>query len=203
VLQIFLIFKIFPRGVNDLTDFELIDLYCSRSENAIAETANLYGAYCTAISMNILHNKEDTEECVNDTYLSVWNSIPPQRPGSFSSFIGRIARNLSLNRYKMRKTQKRTGEESALLFSELEGVIPAAQNVENQVDVKELADLIDRFLDLIAEDDMIFFVRRYWYGDSIAKIAGRFSVGQSRVKTNLHRTRSKLKKYLEREGITI
>lgn len=186
-----------------MTDIELIELYCRRSESAIGETAKQYGTYCTTIAMNILHNKEDAEECVNDAYMGVWNSIPPERPAVFSSFIGKITRNLSLNRYRDKKVQKRGGGETALMLSELEGCIPSGRNVEDDVDVKILTEIIDRFLISIREEDMIFFVRRYWYGDSIIEIKERFSVSESKVKVSLHRTRNKLKEKLKKEGIML
>ena len=113
-----------------MTDTEILGLYMARSESAISETARQYGAYCTAIAMNILRNREDSEECVNDTYLNAWNAIPPQQPDVLSSFLGRITRNLSLDRYKSRKAAKRAGDETALLLSELEDCIPSGSSVD-------------------------------------------------------------------------
>ena len=186
-----------------MTDAEIIELYFERSEAAIEETAKRYGAYCSAIAMNILHNREDGEECVNDTFLKAWNAIPPQRPVKLSSFLGRITRNLSLNKYESRNTQKRIGNETALLLSELEEMLPIAQNVEEQAETNELAQEIDKFLLTIERQDAAFMVRRYWYGDSVTQIAKRFDAGESRVKTNLFRTRKKLKNYLESRGIIV
>ena len=186
-----------------MTDVEILDLYWARSESAIHETARQYGKYCEAISMNILHNREDSEECVNDTYLSAWNSIPPQRPAVFPAFLGRIARNISLDKYKSRKAQKRKGDETALLLSELEDCIPSGRSVEDEVETGIAAEAIDRFLSNISKEDRMLFVRRYWYADPICAIARRFAVSESKVKTNLFRTRNKLKIHLEKEGITI
>ena len=174
-----------------------------RSESAINETAKKYSAYCTAISMNILNNREDSDECVNDTYFKAWNLIPPHRPMIFSSFLGRITRNLSLDRYKMRKTQKRRGDETALLLSELEDCIPTALTVEEEIEAKFLEKAIDDFLSNAHEEERILFVRRYWFADSITCIAKRFSISESKVKTRLFRTRNKLKNYLEKEGVVI
>jgi len=188
-------------GVMNLTDIEIIDLYLQRSESAIDETAKRYGSYCSAIAMNILQNKEDAAECVNDTYLNVWNSIPPQRPATFSTFIGRITRNLSLNKYKALKRQKRGGDETTLLLSELESCIPTNRNVEDEVDGNIFMQAVDKFLSDIKEQDMIFFMRRYWHGDSVSAIAKQFNAGESKVSMSLHRTRKKLKNYLEREGL--
>jgi len=186
-----------------MVDSTIIDLYWARSESAIAETAKQYGSYCTAISMNILHNNEDAEECVNDTYLKTWNAIPPRRPEVFSTFLGRITRNLSIDRYRSRKSQKRSGDETALMLSELEECIPSKNSVEDEVEVKELENAVDNFLSTLTHEDRLFFVRRYWYVDSISSIAERFAVGESKVRTSLFRTRNKLRNLLENEGITI
>ena len=186
-----------------MTDAEILDLYWERSETAIHETAHRYGRYCTKIAMNILRNEEDSEECVNDTYLNVWNSIPPERPSVFPSFLGRVARNLALDMYKARKAKKRAGDETALLLSELEDCIPSGRSVEDEVEAGVAAEAIDRFLSTIAKDDRMFFVRRYWYADPIAEIARRFAAGESKVKTSLFRTRKKLRDYLENEGIRV
>ena len=156
-----------------------------------------------AIAMNILRNEEDSEECVNDTYLKAWNAIPPQCPAIFSSFLGRITRNLSLDKYKARKTQKRGGDETALLLSELEDCVAAVQTIEDEFDAKLLEEAIETFLSAIPLDDRLLFVRRYWYADSIAGIAERFSISESKVKTTLFRTRNKLKNHLKKEGISI
>jgi RNA polymerase sigma-70 factor (ECF subfamily) len=152
--------------------------------------------------MNILQNTQDTEECVNDTYLRAWNSIPPERPKTLAAYLGRITRNVALDRFKARKTAKRGGE-IALLLDELEGCIPSASNVESEVDASILEKTIDRFLSALDKTDRVYFVRRYWYNDSIAEISRRFNAGQSKVKTNLFRTRNKLKQYLQKEGIEI
>ena len=186
-----------------MTDAEIIDLYWERSESAIHETAHRYGPYCRTIAMNILRNEEDSEECVNDTYLNAWNSIPPERPSVFPAFLGRIARNLALDRYKARKAQKRASDETALLLSELEDCIPSGRSVEDEFEARAAAEAIDRFLSRIGKEDRILFVRRYWYADSIIMIARRFAVSESKVKTNLFRTRNKLRDYLEKEGIAI
>jgi len=186
-----------------MNDTAILDLYWERSESAITETAKHYGPFCETIAMNILHNKEDAEECVNDTYLRVWNAIPPQRPAVFSSFLGRITRNLSINRYKARKSKKRSVDETAVLLSELEDCIQSSNSVEEEVETEAVAEIIDSFLSHIEESDMMFFVRRYWYADPIVAIAERFAVGESKVKTSLHRTRNKLRDHLKKEGVKI
>jgi RNA polymerase sigma-70 factor (ECF subfamily) len=187
--------------VKILTDTKIIDLYESRSESAISETAARYGAYCTRIAMNILDNAQDAEECVNDAYLKAWNLIPPERPSVFSAFLGRITRNLSLDRYKSRKASKRQGDETALLLSELDGCVPNGSTVEEDCDARALEAAINAFLDTVDKESRVFFVRRYWYNDSIADIARRYDAGESKVKTNLCRTRKKLRESLKKEGI--
>ena len=186
-----------------MTDLEILDLYWARSESAINETAQQYGTYCITIAMNILRNREDSEECVNDTYLNAWNAIPPQRPAVLSSFLGRIIRNLSLDRYKARNAEKRYGDETAVLLGELEDCIPSSKNVDDEIAIKALEKTIDSFLSGVSEPDRLFFMRRYWYADQITVIAQRFSVSESRVKTSLFRTRKNLKAVLEKEGVII
>jgi RNA polymerase sigma-70 factor (ECF subfamily) len=181
----------------------ILDLYWSRSESAISETALKYGNYCTKIAMNILQNREDTDECVNDTYLKTWNAIPPQRPEIFPSFLGKITRNLSLNKYKEQRTKKRGGYEVALLLDELEDCIPSGNSVEAEYEAGIIAKAIGSFLYSINTESRIIFVRRYWYVDSITCIATRFQMSESKVKSMLYRTRNKLRTYLEKEGITI
>jgi RNA polymerase sigma-70 factor (ECF subfamily) len=198
--------KRFNTKENIMTDHEIIALYLSRTESAINETAAHYGNYCSAIAVNILHDTHDAEECVNDAYLSVWNSIPPEKPVKFSSFLGRIVRNIALDRYKARNAKKRGGGENSptmLLLSELELCIPDSRNVEDEADLNELARIIDSFLAEIKQDDRFYFVRRYWHGYTVPKIARQFNAGESKVKVSLHRTRKKLKIYLEERGISI
>jgi len=190
-------------GGKNLDDNMILDLYWARSESAISETAQKYGGYCTKIAMNILQNSEDTEECVNDTYLKTWNAIPPQRPTIFSSFLGKIIRNLSLNKYKEQRAKKRGGYEVVLLLDELEDCVPSGNRVEYEYEAGVIAQTIDRFLHSIDAESRIVFVRRYWYVDSIRSIAARFQMSESKVKSMLFRTRSKLRIYLEKEGIAI
>lgn len=186
-----------------MDDNIILDLYWARSESAISETAAKYGKYCSKIAMNILQNNEEAEECVNDTYLKTWNAIPPERPIILSSFLGKITRNLSLNKYKEQRTKKRGGHEIALILDELEECIPSNGNVENQCESNIVVETIDTFLFSIEAENRIVFVRRYWYADSIQTIAGRFQMSESKVKSMLLRTRNKLKIYLKKEGVII
>jgi RNA polymerase sigma-70 factor (ECF subfamily) len=193
--------KLQKQGGEVMTDAQIITLYQERSESAIGETEKRYGSYCHAIAMNILHSREDAEECVNDTLLKAWNSIPPQTPAILSSFLGKITRNISIDKYNARKAKKRQGDENSVPLSELEVCFPDLSNVENEVDTKILGQTIEKFLYTVKKNDRIFFVRRYWYNDSISAIAERFSAGESKVMVNLFRTRNKLKLYLQKEGL--
>ena len=184
-----------------MDDTIIIELYQNRSETAIAETARKYGSYCLTIAANILKNREDAEECVNDTYYKVWEAIPPEQPVNFLAFIGRIIRNLSLDKYKAKKRKKRFGDEFSLLLSELEDSIPSGGNVENAVDEVLIGESIDGFLAGIDKESRVIFMRRYFYADSVKLIAERLSISESKVKSNLFRTRNKLKTHLESEGL--
>jgi len=181
----------------------ILDLYFARSESAISETADKYGNYCFSISVNILQNNEDSEECVSDTYLRTWDAIPPQRPMNFRAFLGKIVRNLSLNKYKERRTKKHGGGEPALLFSELEDCIPSGSSVEAESEANEVIEAINSFLTSIDSESRIVFVRRYWYADSVKAIAENFQMSESKVMSMLFRTRNKMRVYLEQEGVVI
>ena len=186
-----------------MNDDMILNLYWTRSESAVGETAKKYESYCFVIANNILSNKEDAEECVNDTYLKAWESIPPQRPAIFRSFLGKITRNLALNKYKEQRTQKRGGDEVALLFSELEACVPSGSNVELECEAGIAVDAINSCLMSMNSENRTVFVRRYWYADSIGAIASRYQMSESRVKSMLFRTRNILKNYLENEGVAL
>ena len=186
-----------------MDDDMILDLYWARSESAINETAKKYGRYCSAIANNILRNNEDAEECVNDTYLKTWDTVPPQRPAIFRAFLGKIARNLSLNEYKKQKTKKRGGDEVALMYNELEDCVPSGNNVETEFESSLIIEAINSFLLSLENESRIVFVRRYWYADPIGAIAARFLMSESKVKSMLFRTRNTLKKHLENEGVIL
>ena len=183
-----------------MEDREIIALYWARKERALEETDRKYGSYCWTIAFNILRNREDTEECVNDTWMRAWNAIPPNRPAILSAFLGRITRNLSLDRYKAGKTEKRGGGRMKMTLEELSECLPSSQDVEQTVMEAELACLIDRFLRTLPEKECCIFLRRYWYVDTTLEIANRYKMSEGTVKSTLHRTRQKLKLYLEQEG---
>ena len=191
------------RGGIKLEDSKIIDLYWARKEQALAETDAKYGNYCRTIARNILRNFEDTEECVSDTWLHAWNSMPPQRPGILSAFLGRITRNLSFDRCKYQQAAKRGGGALPLALDELGECIPASGRVEHELEQKELAAAIDRFLRTLPEKDCNLFLRRYWYIDSISVIADRYGMKENTVKSILFRTREKLRKFLGEEGIAV
>ena len=184
-----------------MEDKEIIDLYWQRSEGAIAASDAKYGNYCHAIAYNILHNHEDSDESVNDTYLGAWNSMPPHRPQLLSTYLGKITRNLSLKKLRNRLTQKRGGGESTIALEELEECIPSQASTEDVILEQELAKIIDAFLRTLPDTERRLFLCRYWYFDSISDISKRFGYGNSKVKMTLLRTREKLRTYLEKEDI--
>lgn len=186
-----------------MEDSNIIELYWERNDDAISESAKRYGRYCKKIANNILHSREDADECVNDTWLGAWNAIPPHRPNNLSTFLGKITRNLSYNKYKSMYADKRGGGELPVVLDELYECIPSPSSVENEVEAAELEKTINQFLHSLAQLTCNIFLRRYWFAESIPEIAGRYAMTQSNVRMVLSRTRSKLKCYLEKEGIGI
>lgn len=185
-----------------VTDEQIVDLYFARSEEAIAETSKKYGAYIRKIAMNVLGNFEDTIECENDTYMAVWNAIPPNRPLSFPAFAGKIARNLALNKFEYNIAKKRNNKFSVVL-DELEECISGKESVEDSFLEGELSQTINTFLEKLKPDQRIMFVKRYWYGEAVKDIAEDMEIGESKVKTTLFRIRGDLKKYLERRDYIV
>lgn len=183
-----------------MEDFQIIELYWSRKEEAIQETDTKYGKLLSYISYNIVSNYEDSEECVNDTYGKAWDSIPPQRPNNLSAYLGRIVRNLSINRWHENHAKKR-GSGADILLSELSECIPASQTVEREIEESILIDSIVKWLKGLPKEDRVLFVRRYWYGDSLEVLAGKTT--PNKLAGKLFRLRQKLKMELEREGIWI
>lgn len=179
-----------------MDDIKIVQLYWERDQNAITETEAKYGNYCTSIAINILGNNEDAEECVNDTYMNAWNSMPPHRPTMLSTFLGKITRNLSFNRYKHNNADKRGGSEISAVLDELSECVSGKNNVEQEIEYKELVKAIDSFLDTLSPEKRSIFVCRYWYTDSISEIAKQFHMRENTVSMTLNRIRLKLKKYL-------
>lgn len=184
-----------------LTDQQIIALYFSRKEAAIDETERKYGSYLLAIAQNILRNREDSEECVNDTYLAAWNSIPPMRPNSLATYLGKLTRNISINRYKSLHAARRGGGEFALSLDELDDCV--ADTLVEQQDAEQLGRLISEFLYTKPAEVRQVFVRRYFYSDSLTDIADAFGMSLPKVKAMLHRTRLSLREHLEKNGINI
>lgn len=179
----------------------IIELYFERDEQAIRETDAKYGQFCHSIAYNILNNREDSEECVNDTYVGVWNAIPPTRPNNFMAFVCRIARNLALKRLEFMTREKRS---RAMLVSleEIEAVLPDNRYAPDVTD-EDLGSLISKFLRSQNEDVRNVFIRKYYFFDSLGDIAERYSFTESKVKNMLFHTRNKLKDYLIKEGVEI
>ena len=184
-----------------LSDEQIVDLYFAREERAIAETDKKYCRYLHTVAYNILANEQDAEECENDTYLKAWESMPPHRPARLSSFIGRITRNVALNRYTHDRAQKRSpGTE--VVYGELAELVSDSE-ADDAAETAELGRVIDRFLASLPRETRIVFVQRYWYLCPIKDIAKNRGLTESNVKVILMRTRNKLKKHLEKEGINL
>lgn len=191
----------YAREVNNTDDLRIIELYFERDEQAIKETDSKYGKLCHSIAYNILNNREDSEECVNDTYVGVWNAIPPTRPNNFMAFICKIARNLSLKRLEFTKREKRSAD-IIISFEELVAVLPDERYAPNISD-EDIGKVISEFLRNQKEDAKNVFIRKYYFFDSISEIAKRYSFTESKVKNMLFYTRNKLKDYLIKEGVEI
>lgn len=185
-----------------MTDEEIVDLFFERSEQAIAELDKAHGGAVRRIALNILGDPGDAEECVSDTYLGVWNSIPPQRPAPLRTYVCRIARNLAAKRYHANTAQKR-GSGYDLALDELDGIVPARGSVEEAVAARELAALINAFLDTLRYEDRYLFMRRYWYADSLREIARTAGMSYGAAAVRLHRVREKLRNYLLKEGVSV
>ena len=185
-----------------MEDSQIIDLYWNRDQQAIEETADKYGGLLTRISQNILRSPRDAEECVNDTYLRAWEAIPPTRPSALRTWLGSIVRNLSLDRWKQRQAGKRGGG-LEVLMEELEDCVPAVRGPEDALEDQALAQVLSAFLAALPREGRIMFLRRYWYGESLADIAAGLDCGEGKVKSALFRTRKALRAYLEKEGISL
>ena len=184
-----------------MDDSAIIELYFERSEAAIVQTDEKYGPYCYSIAYHILTDREDAEESVSDTYLAAWNNIPPRRPNVLSTFLGKLTRYISINRWKKRSACKRGGGEMDLALEELGECVSDGLDVEQQYAYKETIRAFRRFLDTLPETERRVFLRRYWYLDSTREISQRFGFTESKVKSMLHRTRKKLRAQLEKEGL--
>lgn len=186
-----------------MEDSTILDLYFARDEQAVAETATKYGAYCFSLANSILPNKQDAEEAVSDTYWKTWNAIPPHRPAVFKLFLAKITRNVSFTRWRNLTADKRGGGEMALVLEELSSCIAAPGGVEDELNRKELAKAIRSFLDTLPAREQDIFLRRYFFVEESEAIARRYGMKTATVLRTLSRTRMKLKKYLTQEGYAV
>lgn len=184
-----------------MDDSKIVDLYWARSDSAIAETAKKFGAYCRTIAYNVLQNPEDSDECVNDTYMRAWNSMPDKRPPALAPYLGRITRNLALSRVADKNRLKRGGGEVALALDELNECTASAYSLEREVENRELAAALNRFLAQLTETERALFVSRYWFLAPVRELSKKFGFSESKTASMLHRTRSKLRRFLIEEEL--
>ena len=184
-----------------MDDKRIIDLYWNRSESAISETDKKYGKYCYSIAYNILTNNEDTEESVNDTYMAAWKTMPPNRPSNLATFLGKITRNLAIDRWRSRNRHKRGCGEIVFALEELDDCVADQQTVEKAYERKEMALMFNRFLESLPATERRIFLCRYWYLDSISDIARLYGFSESKITSILYRTRKKLRVELQREDL--
>lgn len=183
-----------------MEDKYIVELYWNRDENAISMTANKYGRYLNSISYNILLNREDALECVNDTYHDAWNSMPPHYPSILSTFLGKIVRRISIDRWRKYQAAKRGGGEVTIALEELGDCVAGTNDVQMEFERQELINVINQFLRSLPEIERKVFVCRYWYMDSIESISKQFGFSRSKVTSMLYRVREKLRKQLVKEG---
>lgn len=184
-----------------MTDSQIIALFWDRNEDAIQETDRAYGRRLHVLSDRILRNEQDAQESVSDTYLKTWETIPPQRPTYFFAYLSKLCRNFSLARLQWQSAAKRSAQ-VVELTPEMAECIPD-HSLERKLEGEELGQLLNAFLDGLSRENRLIFLRRYWYADSVREIAERYQINESKVKTQLHRTRKKLQQFLEGEGIRV
>lgn len=186
-----------------MEDNEIIELFFSRSEQAIVELSCKYGLLCKKVSFNILKNMQDVEECLNDTYLGVWNAIPPNRPDSLVTYVCKIVRNLSLKRLRYNTAQKRNNYYDLSLSELEECFLIDSSNHQASYDTEQLTMVIEKFLDSLDQKSRVMFIKRYWYLDSISSIAKEFEMKENNVTVKLLRIKNKMKKFLEKEKVRL
>ncbi len=184
-----------------MEDSRILALYFARSEAAIQETDRKYGSYCYKIAYNILTNREDSEESVNDTYLSAWNSIPPRKPAKLSTYLGRLTRNISIDRWRGTNAKKRGGGEIILALDELNECVSGQPSAEETMIQKEAVTSLNRFLASLSEEERAIFLCRYWYVNSMEEIARKTGFSIGKIKSMLHRTRKRLSAILQEEDL--
>ena len=181
-------------------DSDIIDLYWQRNEEAIVQSKRKYGKYCLTIASNILQSREDAEECLNDTWLAAWNSIPPNRPQALAPYLGKLCRRNAINRSRKNKSLKRGGGSTCAAFEELSEILDSGASPEKEIEQKEIARAIRLFLNGLEKENRQIFLARYWYAASIEEISNAFHFSQGKIKMILLRCRKELKVYLEGEG---
>ena len=186
-----------------MDDTAIVQLYWDRDERALSVTAEKYGGYCAAIARNILGSPEDAEECVNDAFLLAWDSMPPHRPAILSTFLGKLTRNVSLNRFQYNLAGKRGGGTAQVFLDEIAELVSDTDHVEREIDRGELINAINGFLKRLSPKQRSVFVCRYWYFDSVSEIASRFGMSENHVSVTLHRLRAKLRDHLLKGGFTL
>ena len=184
-----------------IADAVIVDLYFARDELAIKRTDEKYGKFCHRLAMNILSNTQDAEECVNDTYLSAWNSMPSDRPIYLGAYLSKIIRALSIDKFRSKHSKRRGGFEE--LCEELDECIPDPSSIQAQYENGQLQKAINRFIAELPEEKRVIFIRRYFYSDSVEQIAARMGFTSSKVKTSLFRMREELRQILEKEDMLV
>ena len=191
------------KGDDRMDDLQIITLYNQRNEKAIRETADKYGEYCFTVANNILFSREDSEECVNDTWLRAWNVIPPQFPDCLKLFLAKITRNLAFDRFKAMQRKKRGGAWLTQALEEIEEFLPSAERAETPAEEAEFMRTVNRFLRMISERDCNIFINRYFHAEAPKTIAKKYGITEAHVRKILSRTRSKLKIFLISEGYPV
>lgn len=186
-----------------MEDAQIVALYWARDEAALAESERKYGGYCRAIALGILESREDAAECVNDTWLRAWEAMPPRRPSRLDTFLGRLTRNLSLDRWRARRAQKRGGGQVALALHELEECLPSGDRPERELEARALAESLNRFLEALPREKRVLFIQRYWYLRPVEELAKAHGMRKNTAASTLFRLRTQLREHLEREGFTV
>lgn len=187
---------------NNMDDKEIIDLFFGRDEKALEYTAQKYDSYCYAVAQKILGSEEDAKECVNDVLLAAWDTIPPNRPEKLSLYLGKIAKNISVNKLRAINAKKRGADMIKVCLDELVEVVPSSDDPTALLETEELSRAIERGLKTLSATNRRIFISRYYYLESIGEIASRLGMNENQVKLRLSRTREKLRKYLRKEGLT-
>lgn len=184
-----------------MEDEQIIQLFWDREEQAISAAQERYQSYCYAVANNILQDRQDAEECVNDTFLNAWNAIPPNRPRVLSAFLGTIARNLAFSCWRRQQAEKRGGGEMNLVLEELQDCLAAPESVEGEIHQKELLEAVDAFLEGLPKRQRMIFVRRYWYAQGVGEIGAELGMTENHVSVTLSRLRKKLHAELVKRGM--